>query len=199
MKSKTTYTTHEEDKELVVSALAGNQRSYNVLLGKYKPVLYTAAKRRLPYAIPEDLEDIVMIVLGNAFVKINQYDPEKSKFFTWMVACLHNYINSIPKQKKRVQQKSYDDDEYVAQTIFIPATFDEDIDRAQSNELIRVLLKKLPKDYGKALYLQFFKGYSHDEIAEALCCDKGLVWYKIQRGKELLKRLSEQHELFEND
>ena len=96
---KTAYTTHAEDKALVLEAIAGDQKAYNVLLSKYKPILFTAAKRRLSKKNVEDIEDIVMIVLGTAFVRINQYDPEKSLFFTWMISCLHNYVNGIPAQK----------------------------------------------------------------------------------------------------
>lgn len=199
MKKRTVaYTTHEEDKRLAQEAMKGNQRAYSILLQKYKPILYTAAKRRLPYAVVDDLEDIVMAVLGTAFVRISQYDPEKSKFFTWIVACLHNYINAIPKGKKRVVTKSYDEDEetYLKETYVEEATFDEDIDRKKSYELLKILLKKLPKDYGRAIYFKYFKGYNNEELAEALGCDKTLVWYKLQRGRELLKELSHGEELF---
>ena len=102
-------TTHEEDKALVLEAIAGNQKAYNILLEKYKPILFVAARSRLSNKIVEDLEDIVMFVLGTAFVKINQYNPEKSLFFTWMIACLHNHINGIPTQKKRIVADSLED------------------------------------------------------------------------------------------
>jgi RNA polymerase sigma factor (sigma-70 family) len=192
------YTTHEEDKQLVIQAIGGEPRAYNILLQKYKPILYVAAKRRLPYAIPDDLEDIVMAVLGTSFVRLHQYDPEKSKFFTWMVACLHNYVNGIPKQKKRVTTYSYEDDEeHLKNTYTEEATFDEDIDRRKSYELLKVLIKKLPKDYGRAIFFKYYKGYSHEEIAEALGCETSNVWYKLQRGRELLKEMSHGNDLFD--
>jgi RNA polymerase sigma factor (sigma-70 family) len=195
-------TTHEQDKQLVGLALGGDQKSYNTLLAKYKPILYTAAKRRLPGASVEDLEDVVMIVLGQSFVKLNLYNPDKSKFFTWMVACLHNYVNSIPNQKKRVKAYSIEDyyptdgDEVVEYEIPDYDNFSENYDSKQSFALLKVLMKRLPVEIYKVMYLKFFKDYTNDEIAEALQINKSDIWYKVKRGRELLKRYSDNQGIF---
>jgi RNA polymerase sigma-70 factor (ECF subfamily) len=197
-------TTHEQDKELVISALEGNQKSYNVLLSKYKPILYTAAKRRLPNKGVEDLEDIVMIVLGNAFVKMGQYNPEKSKFYTWMIACLHNYINGIPNQKKRIQADSLEDilpsskgeDQPVEYAIPDSDPFDLAMDREQTFKLIRLLVDRLPSDLCEVIKLKYFKELSHREIAEIIGCKEGEIWYKVKKAKDHLKKLSDRENLF---
>jgi RNA polymerase sigma factor (sigma-70 family) len=197
-------TTHAQDKELVLSALAGNQKSYNTLLSKYKPILYTAAKRRLPNKGVEDLEDIVMIVLGNAFVKINQYNPEKSLFFTWMVACLHNYINGIPNQKKRIQADSLEDiypsnegsDDPVEYSIPDEDPFDLSMDKEQSAKLVRLLVDKLPAELAQVIKLKYFKELSNQEIADIIGCGPNDIWYKVKKAKEKLKKLSDVDSLF---
>jgi RNA polymerase sigma-70 factor (ECF subfamily) len=197
-------TTHEQDKDLVRLALEGNQKAYNDLLRKYKPILYTAAKRRLPNKGVEELEDIVMIVLGQAFIKIAQYDPEKSKFYTWMVACIHNYINGIPKQKKRVYAESLEDlypsnadsEDTVEYPIPSEDDFDMNIDREQLTKLVRLLIDKLPSDLATVITMKYFKDCSHREIAEAVGCKENEVWYKLKRAKELLKRISDRNNLF---
>jgi len=196
MRKSVAYTTHEEDKELVKEAISGNQKAYNILLQKYKPILYTAAKRRLPYRDPEDLEDITMIVLGNAFLKLNQYEPEKSKLFTWMVACLHNYVNSIPKQKKRVETYSLEDNQREAVAKPDTHNFDTNVDRERTSQLVKTLINRLPTDLAKAITMKYFKDSSHAEIAEEIGCKEQDVWYKLQRGRQLLKRMSETNELF---
>ena len=63
------YTTHEEDKKLVALAISGDNNSWNILLQKYKPILYIAAKRRLSYYSDEDLEDIVISLNGLKFYR----------------------------------------------------------------------------------------------------------------------------------
>lgn len=195
-KKTVAYTSHEEDKRLVIEAIGGSQRAYNTLVTKYKPILYTAAKRRLPYKETEDLEDITMVVLGNAFLKLSQYDPEKSKFFTWMVACLHNYVNSIPKQKKRVETYSMEDNLKAVSSAADPHNFDTDIDKKQTSMLIRKLIYRLPEDLAKAITLKYFRDASHAEIAEAIGCKEQDVWYKLQKGRQLLRKMSDGAGLF---
>ena len=201
---KTAYTTHAEDKALVLEAIAGNQKAYNVLLSKYKPILFTAAKRRLPKKNVEDIEDIVMFVLGNAFVKINSYNPEKSLFFTWMISCLHNHVNGIPAQKKRVIATSIEDlypsnqdtDTPIEYEIPDEDPFDLVMDFEQTAKLIRLLVDKLPADSCEVIKLRYFKQLSHKEIGEIIGCEERKVWYKLARAKERLKKLSDKENLF---
>ena len=198
------YTTHAQDKELVKSALDGNQKSYNILVQKYKPILFTAAKRRLPNKGVEDLEDIVMIVMGTAFVRINQYNPEKSLFFTWIVACLHNYVSSIPAQKKRIVADSLEDiypsnadsEDVIEYSIPDEDPFDQVMDREQMAKLVRLLVDKLPEKYSTVIKLRYFKDLTYKEIGEELGCDAREVEYKLRLAKNQLKKLSEKSNLF---
>jgi RNA polymerase sigma-70 factor (ECF subfamily) len=200
--SSTKYTTHDEDKKLVIEALGGNQRSYNVLVQKYKPILFTAAKRRLSSYSVEDLEDAVMVVMGTAFMRINQYDPTKSLFFTWIIACMHNYINNIPKQKKRIVADSLDslvqvsENETIEYQVPDEDRFDLNMDREQVIKLIRLIVDKLPEKYSDIIKLRYFKELSYKEIAEELNCETSEVEYKLRLAKNKLKKLSEQSNLF---
>jgi RNA polymerase sigma factor (sigma-70 family) len=198
----TRYTTHEEDKRLVGEALTGNQRAYNILVQKYKPILFTAAKRRLSTHSVEDLEDIVMVVMGTAFMRINQYDPAKSLFFTWILACLHNHINNIPRQKKRIKADSLDSlvqvsgDEHIEYQIPDEDRFDLNMDMEQMKKLLRVMIDKLPPDSYEIIKLRYFKDLSSREIAEAVGCKESEVWYKLKRAKDRLKKISKDSNLF---
>jgi RNA polymerase sigma-70 factor (ECF subfamily) len=200
--SSTKYTTHDEDKKLVIEALGGNQRAYNVLVQKYKPILFTAAKRRLSSYSVEDLEDAVMVVMGTAFMRINQYDPTKSLFFTWIIACMHNYINNIPKQKKRIVADSLDslvqvsENETIEYQVPDEDRFDLNMDREQVIKLVRLIVDKLPEKYSDIIKLRYFKELSYKEIAEELDCETSEVEYKLRLAKNKLKKLSEQSNLF---
>lgn len=190
------YTTHEEDKKLVVNAINGDQNAWNILLQKYKPILYIAAKRRLSYYSDEDLEDIVMTVLGNTFVKIRQYDPEKAKFFWWIVASLHNHISGLYNRKKLIPRESPVSLKDAGEFAIDYSDFTENYDREQVSRLIRLLIGKLPEDLSKAITLRYFKEYTNEQIAEEIGCKPGDVWYKIKKGRDLLKRMSQNGKLF---
>lgn len=191
------YTTHEEDKKLVASAIDGDQNSWNILLEKYKPILYTAAKRRLSYYADEDLEDIVMTVLGNSFVKIRQYNPEKAKFFWWIVACLHNHVSGLySRGKLMTPDKSVPLKEAGGFAVNLDFDFTESYDREQVSKLVRLLVSKLPEDISKAITMRYFKGLSNEEIAEEIGCKPGDVWYKLKKGRQMLKSISQNGKLF---
>jgi len=199
-KEKPIYTTHEEDKQLVIQAMSGDQRSYNTLARKYKLILFTAAQRRLPNRKEEDLEDIVMAVLGRCFISLHLYDPSKSKFFTWMVACLHNHVNGLAKGKKRISAESYNGIPTVSMEVREIGESEntiDNIDRTQVIKLVRLLVDKLPSDVATAIKLKYFKDYSYEEIANELGCKVGDVWYKIKKGKTILKKLSDVNGLFD--
>jgi len=193
--SSTKYTTHDEDKKLVIEALGGNQRAYNVLVQKYKPILFTAAKRRLSSYSVEDLEDAVMVVMGTAFMRINQYDPTKSLFFTWIISCMHNYINNIPKQKKRIVADSLDslvqvsENETIEYQVPDEDRFDLNMDREQVIKLVRLIVDKLPEKYSDIIKLRYFKELSYKEIAEELNCETGEVEYKLRLAKKQIKEV----------
>jgi RNA polymerase sigma-70 factor (ECF subfamily) len=191
------YTTHEEDKALVQEAIDGKQSAYNTLVQKYKPILFIAAKRRLSYYSDDDLEDIVMSVLGNSFVKIKQYDPTRAKFFWWILACLHNHISSLYRRDKLVNKEKTvnlkDAGNFAVNNEF---DFTEDYDKEQVSKLVRLLIDKLPEDHSKAITLRYFKNYTNEQIAEELGCKPNDVWYKLKKAKETLKKLSKNGKLF---
>lgn len=194
------YLTHDEDKALVVQALSGSNRAYSILAEKYKPILYTAVRRRLGNSIrEEEAEDIVMAVMGRAFVSLHLYDPEKSKLFTWMIACLHNHITGKPKGKRRIGGAFYGG----IPTEDISTAYDVsdddamlEADRTQAIKLLRMLVDKLPPECAQAIKLKYFREMSYEEIASEMGIKVGDVWYRIKKGRDILRKLSENLDLF---
>ena len=187
--------THEQDKDLVIQALGGDNRAYNLLAQKYKPIVYVALRRRLPYILEEEAEDIVMTVLGKCFVSLHLYNPEKSKLFTWMIACTHNYVNGLAKKKPTVPIV----DPSPAQRIMIENTTHEDVsdvDRANLVKLVRALVDKLPPDCSQVIKLKYFREMSNEEIAEEMGIKPTDVWYKVKKAKTILKKMGTVNGLF---
>jgi RNA polymerase sigma-70 factor (ECF subfamily) len=191
------YLTHDEDKKLTTQALSGDTRAYNILAQKYKPILYTAVRRRLGNSISEEeAEDIVMTVLGRAFISLHTYSPEKSKLFTWMIACVHNHMSGLAKKKPRIKGVSYSESPYVIDEV--PDSTDElaSIDRANVVKLVRALVDKLPPDCSEVIKLKYFRELSNDEIADIMGIKPTDVWYRVNKAKKILKGFSESHGLF---
>ena len=193
------YLTHDEDKALVREALAGSDKAYNTLAQKYKPILYTAVRRRLGNSITEEeVEDIVMTVLGRAFISLHTYNPEKSKMFTWMIACVHNHMSSLKTKKKRIQTVDVVSERH--RDILENATYEDttqgDVDRANLVKLVRALVDKLPQECSQVIKLKYFKELSNDEIADIMGIKPTDVWYRVNKAKRILKGLGVRNGLF---
>jgi len=189
--------THDQDKDLVIRALDGDNRAYNLLAQKYKPIIYVAIRRRLPYIIEEEIEDMVMTILGKCFVSLHSYSPEKSKLFTWIIACTHNYINAIPKKKPTVPTV----DPTPAHMIMIENTVSEDtfqneVDRSNLVKLVRALVDKLPPECSQVIKLKYFREMTNEEIAEEMGIKPTDVWYRVKKAKSILKKMGTVNGLF---
>jgi RNA polymerase sigma factor (sigma-70 family) len=193
------YLTHDEDKALVKEALAGSDKAYNTLAQKYKPILYTAVRRRLGNSITEEeVEDMVMTVLGRAFISLHTYNPEKSKMFTWMIACVHNHMSSLKTKKKRIQTVDVVSERHmdILENTTYEDTTQGDVDRANLVKLVRALVDKLPHECSQVIKLKYFKELSNDEIAAIMGIKPTDVWYRVNKAKRILKGLGVRNGLF---
>jgi RNA polymerase sigma-70 factor (ECF subfamily) len=193
------YLTHDEDKALVREALAGSDKAYNTLAQKYKPILYTAVRRRLGNSITEEeVEDMVMTVLGRAFISLHTYDSEKSKMFTWMIACVHNHMSSLKTKKKRIQTVDVVSERHrdIMENTTYEDTTQGDVDRANLVKLVRALVDKLPPECSQVIKLKYFKELSNDEIAAIMGIKPTDVWYRVNKAKRILKGLGVRNGLF---
>lgn len=194
------YLTHDEDKKLVVKALSGDNLSYSILAEKYKPILYTAVRRRMWSISEEEAEDITMASLGRAFVYLKTYDPAKSKLFSWMIYVCHNYMNSIPRKKKSIENIRYSETEKPIET-FANSTESDDIsgnlDKSNKLKLVRRLVEKLDPECRDVFMLKYFREMSNEEIAEEMGIKETDVYYRAKKGKDQLKKWLKNYGLFE--
>ncbi len=194
------YLTHDEDKELVIKALGGDNLSYNKLAEKYKPILYTAVRRRMWSLSEEDAEDITMASLGRAFVYLKTYDPTKSKLFSWMIYVCHNYMNGLARKKKTIENVRYSESDKPIETFANGPESDDllhRLDRANTLKLVRQLIEKLEPESRDVFKLKFFKEMSNEEIAETMGIKETDVYYRYKKGKDQLKKWLNRNGLFE--
>ncbi len=194
------YLTHDEDKELVIKALKGDNSAYNKLAEKYKPILYTTIKRRMWNISEEDAEDMTMTVLGRSFVYLKTYNPQKSKLFSWMISCCHNYMNSLPRKKKTIEGVRYMDVDKPIETFANGPESDDianRIDKSNTLKLVRELIEKLPPECAEVFKLKYFKEMSNEDIAKLVGIKETDVYYRAKKGRELLKKWLGNRGLFE--
>ncbi len=178
-----------EDYELVLTAIDGHQKSYDELLDRYRPAVYSTILKMVNNR--EDADDLTIEAFGKAFHKLPSYAPRYA-FSTWLFKiAINNCIDHI--RKKRIQALSIDDtlgsdSDSDYKTILRGNILDpeEKFIRDQRIQLIRRTLEKLSPKYRTMIELRYFEELSYEEIAVELSIPLGTVKAQLFRAKELM-------------
>ncbi len=185
----------QEDYNLVLSAIDGNQKSYATLMDRYRNSIFHMMMKMVNNR--EDADDLTLEAFGKAFNKLPSYAPRYA-FSTWLFKiAINNCIDHI--RKKRLKMLSIDDpiepdgdhnySNNIRSTALDP---EEQFIRQQRLKLMRTVLKKLSLKYRLMIELRFFEELSYDEIAQELGIPLGTVKAQLFRAKEILFNILKQ-------
>ena len=169
MITSTKYT----EPELVSSLKERVDHAFAYLYDNYSGALYNIILQIVPDQ--ELANDVLQEAFVNIWRKIDSYDQSKGKLFTWMLNITRNLsIDTIRSKSFQNNQKnrelpetgSYEENGYVQQ----------DID----NIGLRKVIEKLKKEQRVLIDLAYFKGYTHEEIAEIEGLPLGTVKTRIR-------------------
>ena len=171
-----------EDR-LIGEARRGNRHSLARLLhDNYEIVFKFLIKFTLNKGLAEDLVQETMV---RAIEKFQQFNPEKAKFSTWLVAIAQNlYLDGVRKRKreqKHVEEEFRPEDLYDLQT-----EHDEEWDR------VLEALARLSDESRIPLVLKHYYGYSLEEIAGIMSIPLGTVKSRIHNAIKFVRRELEQ-------
>ncbi|MBQ9469909.1 MAG: sigma-70 family RNA polymerase sigma factor [Bacteroidales bacterium] len=180
------------DLVLIERAIAGDEKAYSELLGRYKDAIYFMLLKMVNNKW--DAEDLTLEAFGKAFKSIKQYTPNYA-FSTWLFKiATNNCIDFIRKRKAStisIDGSTYDDpdDSYASLTSALPASTpdpEESLIKAQNIRLVQDVVAKLKPRYRKLVELRYFKEYSYEEVAQELNLPLGTVKAQLFRARELL-------------
>ncbi|MFK7809829.1 MAG: RNA polymerase sigma factor [Saprospiraceae bacterium] len=185
----------QEDYNLVLSAIDGNQKSYASLMDRYRNSIFHMMMKMVSNR--EDADDLTLEAFGKAFNKLPSYAPRYA-FSTWLFKiAINNCIDHI--RKKRLKMLSIDDpiepegdhnySTNIRSTALDP---EEQFIRQQRLKLMRSVLNQLSLKYRLMIELRFFEELSYDEIAQELDIPLGTVKAQLFRAKEILYNILQQ-------
>jgi RNA polymerase sigma factor (sigma-70 family) len=149
---------------------------------------YASALNSIVLQIVNDAElanDVLQEVFVNIWRRIEQYDPGKGRLFTWMMNIARNA--SIDTLRSRGYQNSRKNQ-----------SIQENVDTIQGTDVIqpgvdtiglRKVLEKLKEEQRILIELAYFKGYTHEEIAELEKLPLGTVKTRIRNALIQLRGL----------
>ena len=172
------------DDELIDQVRAGNLKSFEELIDRYRNQVFNFVYRIL--GSRDDAEDI----LQDTFMKVYQHLPrykKQAKFSSYLFTIAHNLSMNRVNYRKRSQMKL----DTLAQSGGERSVTDRTPDsQLRENEIATVVhraIEKLPPKYRAALVLSEFEGFSYKQIGDVLNCSVGTVKSRIFRARDLLR------------
>ncbi len=160
------------DPQLIRRMLAGDERAFDAFFNAYFPRLYRFALPRLNGDV-DATREIVQVTLGKAIRKLETFRGE-SGLFTWICQICRNEIVDHIRARRRMRHVVLIDDRpelrAAVEAIEAPEEFDlvRSYGRDEAARLVRVVLDRLPANYGDALEWKYVEGQSVETIGERL-------------------------------
>ena len=124
------------------------------------------------------VESVVQDVMVSVWRKAHTFDPSKSNASTWMFTMARNRLIDTVRQEGRRRRLS---DELAREPDATEESgTDYDIERWESGEQIKRLMKDLPAEQARAVVLAFIEGKSHRDIADDLGVPVGTIKSRIR-------------------
>ena len=180
----------QQDYKLVLRAVAGDQKAFADLLGRYRDAIYFMLLKMVSNA--SDAEDLTIEAFGKAFKSIGQYTPSFA-FSTWLFKiATNNAIDFIRKRRANLisidQTHEEDGTSHVSIQDNEPDP-EESIIISQNITMVRSIVSKLKPRYRRLIELRYFSEFSYEEIATELNLPIGTVKAQLFRARELLSNI----------
>jgi RNA polymerase sigma-70 factor (ECF subfamily) len=136
-------------------------------------------------------QDTASEVLQEGYVKIwnraGDFRPDKAAAMTWMSAIVRNHAIDLLRRSASQPQES----ELVEELHWLAddsAGPQEQASQDQENQVLHHCLKELDDVQHQAILLAYFKGMTHEELAQYLDKPLGTVKSWLRRGQMRLKK-----------
>lgn len=180
----------EEDRELVESALRGNEAAFHQLMQKYQRALYHHIRRIVRDR--QELDDLVQESFIKAFGALESYSSQYA-FSTWLYKIATNHSIDFLRKKKLatlsidapVRTREGEVEYEVPDTTYRP---DRHIVEDQRKTIIQSAIENLPEKYHRVIVMRHQQDKSYEEIARELDLPLGTVKAHIFRARELLNK-----------
>ena len=166
-----------EDTELTSLVASGDQQALAALYDRHASRVFSLALALLGNY--HDAEEVTQDVIMSVWQNSGGYDPLRARFSTWIARIAHNRaVDELRRRRRRAADSRLEDHEI------------EQPDSTQAGldyETVRGALHDLPEEHRRVVYLGFFRGYTHTEIARLLDRPLGTVKTQMRSALRLLR------------
>ena len=177
-----------DDQTIVARVSTGDQDAFGMLVSKYQAPIYSLMQRSVHSR--EDAAELAQEVFLKAFARLQTFDPERSKFFSWLYAIGLNTARDHLRRRTIPLARDPSGDPAV------PAGHAAVEDPEQpwvDMQTLRQALALLPMNQRETLLLKFRYSMTMQEIAEIFDISVSAVKMRIKRGlAELRRRMADE-------
>ena len=188
------------DKELIASAIAGDQTAYTLLMHKHKEGLTLYVNELIGalknsdgiIELAEEPQDIVQEAFHKAFQALPSYNPQY-KFTTWLYNIARNIAIDYARKRKISIGANLTPDNLKDIANIGSGIKNSPEDKLISSQEYRSLIEmidSLDEKYRKPAVLRFLMEYEYNEIAQELNLELNTVKTRLKRAKDMLKKMS---------
>jgi RNA polymerase sigma factor (sigma-70 family) len=162
--------------ELVSLLQSRDTPAFNYLYDRYSSALYGVI---LPIVNETEVaNDVLQEVFLNIWRKIETYDPSKGRLFTWMLNIARNASIDVLRSKSFQNSRK---NQPLAETVDWSSSY-QVFQPDTATIGLHKLLEKLKEEQRALIDLAYFKGYTHEEIAEIEGLPLGTVKTRIRNA-----------------
>jgi RNA polymerase sigma-70 factor, ECF subfamily len=167
-----------DEVEIMRRIIARDQTALSDLYDEFAKLVYGMAMRVLQNTnlAEEATQDAFMKV----WQKAQDWNPERGKLVTWLLTIArYTAIDRLRKEQRQSPWTSIDLED------MLNLIGESDTDYIYEIDILKNLIRKLPKEQIEAVELAYFKGMSHREVAEYLKQPLGTIKSRIRDGLQL--------------
>ena len=170
-------TTYNTEQELVLALKRRDNQAFSILYDNYAGALYSIIKQ-IVTDNAELASDVLQEVFINIYRKIDTYDQTKGRLFTWMLNIARNAsIDMLRSKSYQNAQKNQELPDNVYK-----GTANQSTQLNVDNIGLKKVLDKLKPEHRVLVELAYFKGFTHEEIAEMMSIPLGTVKTRIRNA-----------------
>jgi len=177
--------TQEEDHYYIEETLHGNNHAYEVLVDRYKSMVFTLAIRITKNR--EDAEEIAQDTFLKVFKSLATFKGE-SKFSTWVYKiAYYGSLDYLKKKKRQLETEAVDISE-VYNLSSLESVL-EDIDRKERLAVLKEAIQKLSEKDSTIVTLFYFEELSIKEIAMVTGLTPEVLKVRLFRSRKQLANI----------
>ena len=171
-----------EDPDLVCKSLQGDMKAFEVLIDRYKQMVFTLACRIIRNK--EDAEEIAQDTFLKAHNALETFKGE-SKFSTWLYKiAYYRSLDQLKKKKRHISSVSLD--QYRPTDIKEMSGVLDELERQDLVRIVKAAINRLNEEDSAIVTLFYFEELSIREIAEIVSLSPEVLKVRLFRSRKQL-------------